>query len=136
MDKISNILDNLKLNSVRLTNLKTSVNSSNDRELETEWFYEIIKKEEDKLVILASAETRVRLLFDIEATFLITFDIAKEITYKEIEDSIDNLVYVASAKYSLLSSFVSDMMYDIPIPIAPYVNEEKIRKKIKHKILF
>lgn len=59
MDKISNILDNLKLNSVRLTNLKTSVNSSNDRELETEWFYEIIKKEEDKLVILASVSLQV-----------------------------------------------------------------------------
>jgi hypothetical protein len=123
------ILDKLKLVDIQLKEMSATVEEGNTSNPEPEWICTILKHNKDKLVIKANVEIKNKVWFDIKASFLISFNLISELSLQDVEKNIDDIMYFAAAKYSLLSGFISDMMYSFPMPIAPYIDKEHISLK-------
>lgn len=126
MDEMKNILDNLLLEDVRLKEITAKTEDPINSGPETVWTYEIIENNQEKLLIKANVELKNKAWYDVKATFIVSFKVQKNIEKNDIKKIIDDLLYFASSKYTLLTSFISDMMYGVPMPISPYIDKENI----------
>jgi hypothetical protein len=126
MDEMKNILDNLLLEDVRLKEMTANIEECINCGPETVWTYEIIEHDQEKLLIQANVELKNKTWFDVKASFIISFKVLKKLEKNDISENIDDLIYFASSKYTLLTGFISDMMYGVPMSIAPYIDKKNI----------
>ncbi len=124
------IINKIAIDEVRLVDMSAKgKNNSEEENLDPRWEYSILKKDEEVLIVKASANAQNRRWFDLQATFVISFKILSEVNQKEIDDNIEDILYFATSKFTLLSSTISDMMYGFPLPIAPYADKKYISIK-------
>lgn len=131
MDKVS-IMRDIWLDEIRLTEISAKIMKRPKKpsvEVNLSWEYKINNNDEKNLEITALARTVLEGMFLVKANYIINFRLKRPITEEEINNEIDNILYYAGVKNTLLSSILTDAMFGIPIPAAPIINKNSIKLK-------
>lgn len=123
------ILLNLLPGDVRLKQLNTKKIKPTKKAkpyYSTKWQYKIVNFDERKLELLAYVDTILDGMFEMKVCFEVDYKLRVAMEEDEIHKNITDILYYTATNYTLLSSFISNFMFGITIPVSPNIQSSDI----------